>query len=195
MLRRRSLAGLLLLCACSSRDPGAAVATGDGAAPTLDGGNDGAGGMGPLRFCDGVPPVLDADALTAPYVMVEDGIGESCVFTEGQNYGSVVCGQAAISALNEPNCPSTSLMFDVFVRPLIARGLYLQGGYADVLWNGVGQHGKVQEMVIDRTEGTIATGHFRATFPAVDRHPELNIRGRFSLCAAAEPSVEPCRDM
>jgi hypothetical protein len=143
------------------------------------------------RFCEGLPTVAGLGAVTAPYATFDDGSGDACVFTEG-NPMSAACGGLA-SATIELGCPWTSVLFDMQQRPSFKRELYVHSAYAFLGWQGRAQHGHVVEMVVDNTEGSTITGHYRAEFPATEQFPTVQAQGMFSMCAVTGTSIDPCR--
>jgi len=144
------------------------------------------------RFCEGLPTVPGPGALAAPYATFDDGSGDVCVLTEGNSMGTA-CPAGIPSATIELGCPWTSVLFDMQQRPYFKRELHVQSAYAGLGWAGQAQHGRVIEMVIDNTEGSTITGHYRAEFPVAGQFPAVQARGAFSMCAAIGESIDPCR--
>jgi len=147
-------------------------------------------------FCRGAQPLAGfAPAAGTPYVTLGDGAGQGCVFTLGDTLADpATCGAAHPTGYTEPNCPSTTVDFDVWSDPLFMTELGVQGTYAWMERSGVLQNGRVLEMVIDSgSDLNLTRGHFRLAFDARKGFDAVNPSGTFALCTTVETSVEPCR--
>ena len=148
----------------------------------------------PPPFCQGAQPLAGFNPQAAtPYVTLSDDAGRGCVFTLGDaSADAAICGTGRPSGYTEPECPFTTVDFDVWSDPLIMTELGVQGAYAWMIRSGMLQNGRVLEMAID--SGTDLTrGHFRLGFDAGNGFEAATATGTFALCTTVETSVEPCR--
>jgi len=170
----------------------------DGELPGMDaaGGAPGAtdAASGPF-FCRGAQALAGfSPEPGTPYVTLSDGAGQGCVFLMGDALADPnVCGDAQLAGYREPDCPFTTVDFNVWSDPFFMTVLGVQGAYAWVERSGMLQNGRVLEMVIDDAAANLTRGHFRLGFDDWNGLPADSATGTFALCTSVETSVEPCR--
>jgi hypothetical protein len=146
-------------------------------------------------FCRGAQALAgftpDADT---PYVTLDDGSGHGCVFTLGDALADpATCGAAQLTGYTEPDCPFTTVDFNVWSDPFFMTELGVQGAYAWMERSGTLQNGRVLELVIDSATTRLKRGHFRLGFDVSFGYDAFNASGTFALCTTPETSVDPCR--
>lgn len=146
-------------------------------------------------FCRGAPALagFSPDG-GAPYVTLSDGAGQGCVFALGDSLADpTICGSARPTGYTEPDCPFTTVDFNVWSDPLFMTELGVQGAYAWMLRSGTLANGRVLDMVIDSAATELTRGHFRLAFEASNGFVAATATGTFALCTTVQTSVEPCR--
>jgi hypothetical protein len=151
-------------------------------------------GEGP-SFCRGAQRLAGfSPAAGAPYVTLGDGAGQGCVFSLGDALADpTICGNAQPTGYTEPDCPFTTVDFNVWSDPLFMTELGVQGAYAWMIRSGALANGRVLEMVIDSAATELTRGHFRLEFEASNGFAAVTATGTLALCTSVQTSVEPCR--
>jgi|GEM_PF-3236021 len=147
-------------------------------------------------FCQGAQPLAGfIPEAGTPYVTLTDDAGLGCVFTLGDALADpAICGSARLTASTEPDCPFTTVDFDVWSDPLVTTELGVQGAYVWMEHAGMLHNGQVLEMVIDAAATDLTRGHFRLALDAWSGAIPIAASGTFALCTTPETSVEPCRE-
>jgi len=165
----------------------------------------GASGVAGQRPEDVLPPLLTdcpcPSAEQPPYVtLTSTTTGETFRFVTDQiGYGRAVCEGAEappLTALVELGCPSLSLAFSVRTDPTDLTGIYVQGGYAQLLITSGFIDGDIRYTGVHAAPSEHAmAGLFEFVPWPEEGLGSTTYRGTFSLCVEAGQTVEPCRNL